>query len=497
MTPNLNLYGMLSDLGRGLGGIAEDQRKRQLRAAIGGPLQQGDYSGAAQAAFQSGDLDTGVSLLRLAETKKLHEAQAAADAQAMGGLTGSVTPMSLQGGDMAKYRDAIASIESRGSGDYAAVGPQTKTGDRAYGRYQVMGANIPAWTKEILGRSMTPQEFLSDQKAQDAVFDAKFGGYLKSGGPQNAASMWFTGKPLAQGGGLADVNGMTGNRYADRFMQALGPQRVQVADASGRIPASVGVSGGVTAGPETGALEARRADLENRLLTPNISDNVRARLQSAISAIDRQLSRADRQEELSLRRDERRQVFEQHQADLQAKREATAVAKAPTADQSNAAGFSDRMKNAEKVLSDPALMAAVVGNEGVKNASMGKIPLVGAKWQTPEYKRYERAKKDFITAVLRKESGASISPTEFANEEAKYFPQPWDDEQTIKDKADARSIAIQSMERTAGPALKAAPSSGKPIPSNVLQEAQAAIPRKGREAVIGELQRLGFDTSGL
>ena len=50
---------------------------------------------------------------------------------------------------------AIAKIES--GGKYDMLGPVTKTGDRAYGKYQVMGANIPSWTKETLGREMTPQ----------------------------------------------------------------------------------------------------------------------------------------------------------------------------------------------------------------------------------------------------------------------------------------------------------------------------------------------------
>lgn len=36
----------------------------------------------------------------------------------------------------------------------------------------------------------------------------------------------------------------------------------------------------------------------------------------------------------------------------------------------------------------------------------------------------EANKQNFITAVLRQESGAAISPTEFAKEEKKYFPQP-------------------------------------------------------------------------
>ncbi|MEM7318838.1 MAG: hypothetical protein AAF408_07425, partial [Pseudomonadota bacterium] len=44
-----------------------------------------------------------------------------------------------------QFRDAIASIESAGSGDYSAVGPETGKG-RAYGRYQVMDFNIPQWT---------------------------------------------------------------------------------------------------------------------------------------------------------------------------------------------------------------------------------------------------------------------------------------------------------------------------------------------------------------
>lgn len=35
-----------------------------------------------------------------------------------------------------------------------------------------------------------------------------------------------------------------------------------------------------------------------------------------------------------------------------------------------------------------------------------------------------REKMDFITAVLRKESGAAISPSEFAGQDKIFFPQP-------------------------------------------------------------------------
>jgi hypothetical protein len=116
-------------------------------------------------------------------------------------------------------------IESKGQSDpYDVEGPVTKSGDRAYGKYQVMGDNIPSWTKEILGVEMTPGEFLADPKAQDEVARAKLGQYIKqTGSPQDAASMWLTGKPLAQGANIADQNGMTGARYAATVTQGMAP----------------------------------------------------------------------------------------------------------------------------------------------------------------------------------------------------------------------------------------------------------------------------------
>ena len=143
------------------------------------------------------------------------------------------------GGSGSKTADAIPSdgsaadtladnlatrIESKGQSDpYDVLGPITKSGDRAYGKYQVMGDNIPSWTKEILGEEMTPDEFLADPKAQDEVARAKLGQYIKqTGSPQDAASMWLTGKPLAQGANIADQNGMTGARYADIATAGMG-----------------------------------------------------------------------------------------------------------------------------------------------------------------------------------------------------------------------------------------------------------------------------------
>ena len=91
-----------------------------------------------------------------------------------------------------KVASAIGQFES--GGNYKALGPKTSSGDRAYGKYQVMGNNIPSWTKAALGRSLTPQQYLNDPKAQDAVAEHKMGEYLKKYGTvENVATAWFAG----------------------------------------------------------------------------------------------------------------------------------------------------------------------------------------------------------------------------------------------------------------------------------------------------------------
>jgi len=65
-----------------------------------------------------------------------------------------------------------------------------------------------------------------------------------------------------------------------------------------------------------------------------------------------------------------------------------------------------------------------------------------------------QARVNFVTAVLRKESGASISPTEFATAEKNYFPAPGDSPAIIKQKQDARDMAIKGMKIQAGKGAK-------------------------------------------
>jgi len=139
---------------------------------------------------------------------------------------------------MDRYTRAIANMES--SNDYSEVGPQTRTGDRAYGKYQVMGANIPEWTLAVLGRAMTAPEFLADPKAQDQVFQAKFGTYKDKYGPSGAARAWFAGEGGMNDPNRKDILGTSVASYENKFNTAagLGPQNT-VAGGSSVTPAPV------------------------------------------------------------------------------------------------------------------------------------------------------------------------------------------------------------------------------------------------------------------
>lgn len=118
------------------------------------------------------------------------------------------------------YRNAISGIES--SGRYNLLGPITRDGDRAYGKYQVMGKNVGPWTREVLGREMSPEEFASDPAAQDAVFNAKFGNYVSKYGPEGAARAWFAGEGGMNDPNRKDVLGTSVAQYARKFNTAIG-----------------------------------------------------------------------------------------------------------------------------------------------------------------------------------------------------------------------------------------------------------------------------------
>jgi hypothetical protein len=135
-----------------------------------------------------------------------------------------------------------------------------------------------------------------------------------------------------------------------------------------------------------------------------------------------------------------------------------------TETQSNATAFGMRAAEANNILKDIEKSGTTTtgGIRSVVSGTLGAIPLVGENLESKSYsalnflssadqQKTDQARRNFISAVLRKESGAAISPSEFANEEKKYFPQIGDSAKVIKQKQDARDLAIKALEVQAGP----------------------------------------------
>jgi hypothetical protein len=175
----------------------------------------------------------------------------------------------------------------------------------------------------------------------------------------------------------------------------------------------------------------------------------------------------------------------------------TQAEKAPTEQQANSALYADRMREANKIISDPKFMEA--GTSGTQKF-LSAIP-GGNYMVSPETQQLGQAKSDFVNAVLRKESGAAISQSEFDNAEKQYFPQPGDGPEVIAQKAKNRETALAGVANAAGPsyAKRQAPMSetgGSKV--DPLAAARAAVAKGApRDAVIKRLQENGIDPAGL
>jgi len=112
--------------------------------------------------------------------------------------------------------------------------------------------------------------------------------------------------------------------------------------------------------------------------------------------------------------------------------------------QGAATNFYNRASKAEKRLEPFESQGTRLGQ-----ALIGEIPF-GNMFQSPEFQVYTAQKNNWITAVLRKESGAAISIAEYKKEDEKYFPQIGDSQLVIEEKRRARQDAIEGLRLQAG-----------------------------------------------
>lgn len=111
-----------------------------------------------------------------------------------------------------RAKDAISHIES--GGDYDAITDSKTALGRALGKYQVMEGELAGQLKDAGLPSMSPEEFLKNHSAQEQLFSVEFGKLMnKYGNFNDAASVWFSGKPAAEAAGRRDALGTTVPKY--------------------------------------------------------------------------------------------------------------------------------------------------------------------------------------------------------------------------------------------------------------------------------------------
>ncbi|WP_201271719.1 hypothetical protein [Sinorhizobium meliloti] len=467
------------------------------------------------------------------------------------------------------YRDAIASIESKGSGDYNAVGPTNAKMGRALGRYQIMEANIAPWSREALGREVSADEFMANPQIQDAVFDHRFGQYVERFGPEGAAQAWFAGPGGVGKTNRKDALGTDVGTYGNKFMSALGPQQVASADPTAAFnavmpqqaqpaPQTVGappvppnsqpiassipqefagsqqlanaqggiipaLMGGSPASPEqvaqARALGAQQPQpqpqgQDNRALIATLLGNpytAEAGQQLLMQEMQRRQEASDpmRQMEMEKQRleldalrnpqadplkvgegetviDPRTgQVVYQGQPKAPAKPSAVqeyeyakeqgfpgtfqdweaskkggmslqvdpatgAVSfqqggniKPMTEAQSKDAVFSTRAAGALPLIDQ--FGDALTGMEGTLGGTVGQLPVVGNFAKTEAFQQAEQAGKEFLQAILRKDTGAAITSEETTEYGSVYLPRPGDSPQLLQQKKASRLRALEAI----------------------------------------------------
>jgi hypothetical protein len=119
--------------------------------------------------------------------------------------------------------------------------------------------------------------------------------------------------------------------------------------------------------------------------------------------------------------------------------------------------FAHLTEQAEKVFASPAVAASLTVP---LDAALWRLPVIGSAVVPDAMRQAKQAELNFVTAWLRKTSGAAISQGEYTNAENTFFPRPWDDPGTLQQKAQARRDRHRGAQGGRRPGLQAPPDGG-------------------------------------
>jgi hypothetical protein len=125
--------------------------------------------------------------------------------------------------------------------------------------------------------------------------------------------------------------------------------------------------------------------------------------------------------------------------------------------QGKATGFALRAKEAHNILGNINYSpSAISSKQALEGTPLIGGPLgAGFNVMLPQQaQQADQAQRSFVNAILRQESGAAISESEFQNARKQYFPQPGDGNTVIEQKKKNRETAIRALEIASGPGIK-------------------------------------------
>lgn len=105
---------------------------------------------------------------------------------------------------------------------------------------------------------------------------------------------------------------------------------------------------------------------------------------------------------------------------------------------------------AKRIVEDIPLLGSVAGT--LANSALNS-----------NEQQLDTAKRAFINSILRRDSGATIIPSEFYNYEKTYFPQPGESKEATEFKEKLRKTAIDSLEVGSGDKVRAYSRNDNPV----------------------------------
>ena len=430
-----------------------------------------------------------------------------------------------QGSDMGRAGGAISGIES--GGRYDALGPVTK-GDRAYGKYQVMGANIPNWTAKYYGQPLSPAEFLANPQAQEAVFQGEFGRLSAKYGPEGASRAWFAGEGGMNDPNRRDVLGTSVAQYGSKFANAYSggaPSQAQTNPLAnvapmGQQPQTLAMMGNVPQQSiDMGTLAALAtnkygAPIANAIMTRQLArdpiaqqlqmielqkanmglqnfpmqqqmlnEQLRAaqlgnqRTQAELAGEGAKLTYQDLGDSIAainqrgeivrtIPKNQTATLGEGQQLINKNTGQIIAGGNQPpklTETQSKDLSFYQRGAKAESILvENESKLADRV--EAARANPLGWVPFVSrdtsesiGRFAGPkEYQSALQASRDVVAVLLRKDSGAAITPEEWNYAQRVWLPVPGDSKEIIAQKRASRQEALNSIKLGLGKASELA-----------------------------------------